>query len=89
MLAGKCGDIYDGRQPLEVRRRGLATTYNVFDIDPRVTHIAFTESKGLGEVLSWIKPQQDDVRPAPKIKTNSEQAGYKKRDRNRASRGIS
>ncbi|WP_433641525.1 hypothetical protein [Mesorhizobium sp. 1B3] len=33
----------------------------------------------MGEVLSWIKAQQDEVRPVPKIKTNSEQTGYKKR----------
>jgi hypothetical protein len=41
--------------------------------------MAVTENKRLGEVLTWIKAQQSEVRPAPKIKTNSEQTGYKKR----------
>lgn len=47
--------------------------------EQRVTHTAITENKRLGEVLSWIKAQQDEARPAPKIKTNSEQNAYRKR----------
>lgn len=45
----------------------------------RVTHTAITENKRLGEVLTWIKAQQDEARPPPKIRTNSEQSAYKKR----------
>lgn len=79
-LVGKYVETYefaDGR--LDVRWRGCALPYTVFDKEQRVTHTAITENKRLGEVLSWIKAQQDEARPAPKIKTNSEQTGYKKR----------
>jgi transposase len=81
-LAGKYVDIYDfadGR--FEVRWKGCALPYTVFDKEQRVTHTAITENKRLGEVLSWIKAEQNNACPAPKIKTNSEQVGYKKRDR--------
>jgi transposase len=79
-LVGKYVDIYefaDGR--LDVRWKACSLPYTVFDKEQRVTHTAITENKRLGEVLSWIKAQQDEARPAPKIKTNSEQNAYKKR----------
>jgi transposase len=79
-LVGKYVDTYDfadGR--LEVRWKGCALPYTVFDKDQRVTHTAIVENKRLGEVLSWIKSQQDEARPAPRVKTNSEQTGYRKR----------
>lgn len=50
-------------------------------VQQRVTHTALTENKRLGEVLSWIKAKQDELQPAPTIKTNSEQTGYTKRGR--------
>ncbi|TAM99650.1 MAG: ISNCY family transposase [Rhizobiaceae bacterium] len=81
-LAGKYVDIYefaDGR--LDVRWKACSLPYTVFDKEQRITHTAITENKRLGEVLSWIKARQDEARAAPKIKTNSEQAGYKKRGR--------
>ncbi|UVK50208.1 ISNCY family transposase (plasmid) [Mesorhizobium sp. AR02] len=81
-LVGRYVDIYefaDGR--LDVRWKACSLPYTVFDKEQRVTHAAVTENKRLGEVLSWIKSQQDEARPAPKIKTNSEQTGYQKRDR--------
>lgn len=53
--------------------------YTVFDKEQRVTHTAVTENKRLGEVLTWIKAQQDEARCPSKIKTNSEQIAYKKR----------
>lgn len=81
-LVGKYVDVYqlaDGR--LDVRWRACSLPSTVFDKEQRVTHTAITENKRLGEVLSWIKAQQDEPRPAPTIKTNSEQTGYKKRGR--------
>jgi transposase len=81
-LVGKYVDIYefaDGR--LDVRWKACSLPYTVFDKEQRITHTAITENKRLGEVLSWIKARQDEVRAAPKIKTNSEQTGYKKRGR--------
>jgi transposase len=68
-LVGKYVDIYefaDGR--LDVRWRACSLPYTVFDKEQRVTHTAVTENKRLGEVLTWIKAQQDEVRPPPKIK---------------------
>jgi len=59
-LAGKIVDIYDfpdGR--LEVRWKGLPLPYSAFDKLQRVSHAAIIENKRLGEVLAWIKEQQD------------------------------
>lgn len=81
-LVGKYVEIYefaDGR--VDVRWKACSLPYTVFDKEQRVTHTAITENKRLGEVLSWIKAQQDESRPAPKIKTNSEQILYQKRGR--------
>ena len=71
-LVGKYVDIYEfanGR--LDVRWRACSLPYTVFDKEQRVTHATVTENKRLGEVLTWIKAQQDEARPPPKIKTNS------------------
>ncbi|MER9139131.1 ISNCY family transposase [Mesorhizobium sp. M0830] len=79
-LVGRYVDIYefaDGR--LDVRWKACSLPYTVFDKEQRVTHAAVTENKRLGEVLTWIKAQQDEARPPPKIKTNSEQIAYRKR----------
>ena len=81
-LVGKYVDIYefaDGR--VDVRWKACSLPYTIFDKEQRGTHTAITENKRLGEVLSWIKARQEEERPVPKIKTNSEQAGYKKRGR--------
>jgi hypothetical protein len=59
-LAGKLVDICDfpdGR--LEIRWKGLPLPYSVFDHLQRVSHAAIVENKRLGEVLAWIKQQQD------------------------------
>src|SRR3981189_1994479 len=59
-VAGKVVDIYDfpdGR--LEIRWKGLPLSYSVFDHLQRVSHAAIIENKRLGEVLAWIKQQQD------------------------------
>lgn len=80
-LVGKYLDTYafaDGR--LELRWKGLSLPYKMFDMDQRVTHAAVTENKRLGDVLSFIKAQQDEVAP-PKVKTNSEVIAYQKRVR--------
>src|SRR3981081_4105920 len=63
-LAGKVVDIYDfpdGR--LEIRWKGLPLSYSVFDHLQRVSHAAIIENKRLGEVLAWIKQQQDKQPP--------------------------
>jgi len=85
-LAGQYVDTYafaDGR--LEVRWQGLSLPYTAFDKDQRVSHAAIVENKRLGEVLALIKSQQD-ARPPPRPKTNSEKSGYQKRGRSRPGR---
>jgi hypothetical protein len=59
----------------------LSLPYRVFDKDQRVTHAAIVENKRLGEVLAYIKDRQDQERP-PRVKTNSEKAGYQRTGRN-------
>jgi hypothetical protein len=79
-LVGKYVDIHefpDGS--VDVRWKACSLPYTIFDKEQRVTHTAITENKRLGEVLGWIKAHQEEARPAPKIKTNSEQTCYKKR----------
>jgi Homeodomain-like domain len=80
-LAGKYVDTYafaDGG--LEVRWHGLSLPYRAFDKDQRVSHAAIVENKRLGEVLAFIKSQQD-ARPSPRVKTKSETIGYQKTGR--------
>jgi hypothetical protein len=80
-LAGKYVDTYafaDGS--LEVRWQGLSLPYRAFDKDQRVSHAAIVENKRLGEVLAFIKSQQD-ARLSPRVKTNSEKIGYQKTGR--------
>jgi transposase len=80
-LAGQYVDTYafaDGG--LEVRWRGQLLPYRAFDKDQRVSHAAIVENKRLGEVLAFIKSQQD-ARPPPRVKTNSERTGYQRTGR--------
>ena len=59
-LRGKMVEIYDfpdGR--LEVRWKGRSLPYSAFDKLQRVSHAAIVENKRLGEILAWIKEQQD------------------------------
>jgi transposase len=59
-LRGKTVEIYDfpdGR--LEVRWKGRSLPYSAFDKLQRVSHAAIVENKRLGEILAWIKEQQD------------------------------
>src|ERR1700720_21695 len=59
-VAGKLVDIYDfpdGR--LEIRWKELPLPYSAFDQLQLVSHAAIIENKRLGEVLAWIKQQQD------------------------------
>ena len=80
-LAGEYVDTYafaDGG--LEVRWRGLLLPYRAFDKDQRVSQAAIVENKRLGEVLAFIKSQQD-ARPSVHVKTNSEKTGYQKTGR--------
>ena len=76
-LVGKYIDTYafvDGR--FEVRWKGVALPYSVFDMDQRVTHAAITENKRLSAVLEHIKEMQDKAPPKPRVRTNSEKMGY-------------
>ena len=60
--------------------RGQVLSYRVFGKDQRVSHTAVVENKRLGHALRIIKAKQD-VQFIPKIKTNSEKIGYRKRER--------
>lgn len=80
-LGGQYVDLYDfpdGR--LEVRWKNLPLSYTVFDKDQRVSHTAIVENKRLSEALAFIKAQQD-IAYCPKVKTNSEKDGYRKKER--------
>ena len=77
-LVGKYVDTYvfvDGR--FEVRWKGQALPYRIFDMDQRVTHAAVTENKRLRAVLAYVNEMQDAAPPKPKVRTNSEKMGYK------------
>jgi hypothetical protein len=80
-LAGQYVEVYDfaGRN-IKVRWKGHSLPYRVFSKDQRVSHTAIVENKRLGHALSIIKAQQD-LRYAPKVRTNSEKISYKKRPR--------
>lgn len=71
--------IYDfADRPMEVRRNGIALPYRVFSKDQRVSHTAIVENKRLSHVLATVKAQQD-TKYTPKVMTNSEKTGYRKR----------
>ena len=81
-LVGQHVDTFefaDGR--LEVRWKGVSLPYRVFDKDQRVTQAAVVENKRLTEVLAYVKRLQEERRPAPVVKTNSDKAGYRKTGR--------
>ena len=61
-----------------MRSKGRVLPYRTFDKDQRVNPAAVVENKRLGHALSLIKAQQDQ-RPAPRVRTNSEKNGYQKR----------
>lgn len=83
-LVGRDVDTYafpDGR--FQIRWKGVALPYTVFDKNQRVTHAAITENKLLGDQLAWVKQQQEllDAKGGPKpakMKTSSERGSYKK-----------
>ncbi|TYP67153.1 integrase-like protein [Stutzerimonas stutzeri] len=51
-------------RPLEIRWKGLSLPYRIFDpAQQRVTHAAITENKRLGDMLAFIKTQQDTDPP--------------------------
>ncbi|WP_057460844.1 ISNCY family transposase [Pseudovibrio sp. POLY-S9] len=81
-LVGKYVDTYefaDGR--FEVRAKGAILPYTSFDKDQRVTHAAVTENKRLGEVLAFVKKEQEASPPRVKVKSASDKGGYEKRER--------
>ncbi len=81
-LIGKYVDTYafaDGG--FEMRWKGQALPYRIFDMDQRVTHAAVTENKRLGAVLAYVKEMQEKAPPKPKLRTNSEKMGYQPRPR--------
>ena len=65
---------------MEVRWKGVALPYRVFNKDQRVSHAAITENKRLGHALTIVKAQQD-LKRETKVMTNSEKTGYKKNPR--------
>jgi Winged helix-turn helix len=78
-LVGRYVDLFvfaDGR--VDVRWQGLSLPYTIFDKDQRVSHAAIVENKRLGEVLAFIKAQQEAPKPV-RVQTNSERIGYVKR----------
>ncbi len=80
-LGGQYVDLYhfpDGR--LEVRWKGVSLPYRVFEQGPAGEHTAVVENKRLGHALSLIKAAQE-LKHEPKVQTNSEKLGYKKRPR--------
>nr|WP_111302133.1 ISNCY family transposase [Paracoccus saliphilus] len=47
-------------RPFEIRWKGIQLPYRIFDpAQQRVTHTAITENKRLGDMLAFIKTQQD------------------------------
>ncbi len=79
-LVGKYVDTYafaDGR--LQVRAKGQLLPFTVFDKHQRVSHAAITDNKRLGEVLAFVKQQQDKNLPPPKVRPSSARNNYKKR----------
>jgi transposase len=91
-LVGKDVDTFafpDGR--FQIRWKGVALPYTVFDKNQRVTHAAITENKLLGDQLAWVKQQQEllDADGGPKkarMKTSSERSGYEKTGKTRKGR---
>ena len=80
-LAGQYVEVYDfSDRPLEVRWKGHSLPYRVFSKDQRVSHTAIIENKRLSHALATVKAQQDN-KHLPKIMTNSDKGGYKKRPR--------
>jgi transposase len=80
-LGGQYVELYDfADRPLEVRWKGLLLPYRVFSKDQRVSHTAIVENKRLGHALAVVKAQPD-LRRTPKVMTNSEKTGYRKRAR--------
>ncbi|MCZ7500833.1 ISNCY family transposase [Agrobacterium sp. ST15.13.015] len=76
-LVGKYVETYayaDGR--LDIRWKGHSLLYRTFDKDQSVTHAAVVENKRLGDVLAYIKEQQDKHH-VRKPKTNSTKNNYK------------
>jgi hypothetical protein len=81
-LVGKYVDTYafaDGR--LQVRAKGLLLPHTVFDLDQRVSHAAITENKRLGEVLAFIKREQDARPPQTSVRPTSARTNYQKTGR--------
>ncbi|MBB5696620.1 hypothetical protein FHS87_004694 [Roseomonas pecuniae] len=54
----------------------MSLPYRTFDKDQRVTHTAVVENKRLTEAMAMVREMQAQSLPAPRIRTNSERAGY-------------
>ena len=61
---------------MEVRWKGIALPFCVFNKEQRVTHTAVVENTRLGHALAIVKAQQD-LKEEAKVLTNSEKTGYK------------
>ena len=81
-LAGQYVDIYhfaDGQ--VDVRWKGLALPYTVFDKEQRVIQAEVVENKRLNAALAFVKARQEEPRPSPRVKSASEAGGYVKTGR--------
>lgn len=84
-IAGQYVELYHyagGR--LDIRWRGHALPYTVFDKEQRVGQGEVVENKRLSAALALVKAQQELRRPPPRVWTNSEAGGYQARPRRRA-----
>ncbi|GHB50268.1 hypothetical protein GCM10007094_44430 [Pseudovibrio japonicus] len=76
----------------QVRWQGRVPAHKVFDKEQRVIHAAVTKNKRLGEVLSFVKKEQEASSPCVNVKNSSEKGGYEKRERKprrpRRSQGV-
>jgi hypothetical protein len=80
-LAGQYVELYEFHdRPLEIRWKGIVLPYRVFSKDQRVNHTAIVDNKRLGHALALVKAQQD-LKHAPRVMTNSEKTGYRKKGR--------
>ena len=79
-LVGSYIEIYHyADERLDLRWNGVSLPYAVLDKEQRVTQAAVVENKRLGSALALVKTMQEQKRPAPRVKTNSEAGGYRPR----------
>ncbi|MEO6804308.1 MAG: hypothetical protein ABI197_13800 [Granulicella sp.] len=63
-----------------MRWKNYSLPYRIFTKDQRVSRTAIVENKRLSHALATVKAQHD-IEYLPKVMTNSNKGGYKKRPR--------